>query len=679
MSLKLLGRTIDKVGVIGSGNIGPDIALHFATTLAPFGVQVVVVDVMEAALQAGEAKLTQKVGKLVSKGRWKAERGEAVTGAVVFTSDYGALKGAGLVVEAASENLKIKKKIYDQVERIIAADAVLASNTSHLEPEVIFGGLREPGRALVAHYFFPAERNPVVELAVSPLTNEVTTHFMEVLYEQTGKVPVRLGSRYGFAVNPVFEGVFLAAALLVEEGVADPMQVDAVACKTLGYGVGPFTAMNLCGGNPLTAGALPEYGARVMPWFRCPSILQQATDGDEAWPMAKRGVAVDVPAEVEEKVSRALQGAFFGLVTEVVDGDVIDLGSMELATSTALAVRPPFAAMNKLGVAKALELVKAYAKDHPGFRVPALLEAQAASGEPWKIPVLVRRDEGDGDEGVVAVITLRRPGALNALNTAVFDQLEEHLLAVQADDGIVGAVVTGFGTRAFAAGADIKEQVRIEDTAGLSAKSRRGQVVFSLAENLGKPVVAAMNGLAFGGGLELAMSCTVRIAAGGQKVFVGQPEPKLGVIPGYGGTQRLPRIVGMEAAWPMLRNGDPISSARALEIGLISREVDRPDVVPEAVALCRDLAAGKAKAKPMETGPIGVPDSLPDVDLGHLSRKIDGIQQKVILDGARVSLAEGLELEAAAFGTCGETKDFDIGMKNFIEKGPQNPAAFVHK
>lgn len=674
MSLKLLGRTIDKVGVIGSGNIGPDIALHFATALAPFGVKVVVIDVVEAALRVGEVQLTGKVGKLVSKGRWKAARGEAVTGAVTFTSDYQALEGAGLVVEAASEDLGIKKKIYDQVERIIDADAVLASNTSHLEPEVIFAGLREPGRALVAHYFFPAERNPVVELAVSPLTTEETTHFMEVLYEQTGKIPVRLGSRYGFAVNPVFEGMFLAAALLVEEGVADPVAVDAVACKALGYGVGPFTAMNLCGGNPLTAAALPEYGARVMPWFRCPAILQRATDAGDTWPMAERGVAVDVPAEVEERVSQALLGAFFGLVTEGVDADVIDLGSQELAVSTALAVKPPFAMMNKLGVGRALELVKAYADGHSGFEVPALLEAQAASGEPWKIPVVVRRDEGD-----VAVITLRRPAALNALNTAVFDQLEEHLGAVQADEGLVGAVVTGFGTRAFAAGADIKELVRIENTAGLSAKSRRGQVVFNLAESLGKPVVAAMNGLAFGGGLELAMACTVRIAAAGQRVFVGQPEPKLGVIPGYGGTQRLPRLVGVEAAWPMLRSGEPISSARALEIGLISREVPGPDVVPAAVALCRDLATGKAQVQPIETGPIPVPDSLPDVDLGHLSRKIDEIQQEVILDGARTTLAEGLEIEATAFGVCGETKDFDIGMKNFIEKGPQSPASFVHE
>ncbi len=674
MSLELLGRTIEKVGVIGSGNIGPDIALHFATALAPYEVSVVVVDVAEAALQAGEAKLHKKVGKLVSKGRWKAERGEAVTGAVTFTSDYGALKGAGLVVEAASENLEIKKKIYRQVEGLIGPEAVLASNTSHLEPEVIFAGLQKPGRALVAHYFFPAERNPIVELAVTPMTTEETTVFMELLYEQTGKIPVRLGSRYGFAVNPVFEGMFLAAALLVEEGVADPVQVDAVACKALGYGVGPFTAMNLCGGNPLTAGALPEYGARLMPWFRCPSILQRATDEGESWPMAERGVEVEVPPAVEEKVSQALMGAYFGLVAEVVDADVIDLGSQELAVSTALACKPPFALMNKVGVDKALELVKDYAATHQGFRVPALLEKQAATGKPFDVPVVFRRDDGD-----VAVVTLRRPVALNALNTAVFDQLEAHLQAAQADDGVKGVVITGFGTRAFAAGADIKELVRIEDIAGLSAKSRRGQTVFNLAENLGKPVVAAMNGLAFGGGLELAMSCTVRIAAAGQKVFVGQPEPKLGVIPGYGGTQRLPRLVGLEAAWPLLRNGDPISSARALELGLIMREVPRPQVVSEAVALCRDLAAGKVTAKPMQTGPIPVPDSLPEVDLGHLSKKIDAIQQQVILDGARTTLAEGLELEATAFGTCGETKDFDIGMRNFIEKGPKSPAGFVHE
>ncbi|MFH2007110.1 MAG: enoyl-CoA hydratase-related protein [bacterium] len=673
MSLTVHGRTIEKIGVIGSGQIGPDIALHFATSLAPLGVRVVVVDVAEAALAAGEAKLRKKIEKTVSKGRMKPELGETITGAVTFTTDYAALSGAGLVVEAASEDLLIKKRIYSRLEEILEPDAVLASNTSHLEPEVIFADVKEKGRALVAHYFFPAERNPIVELAVTPETAEETVRLLEVLYEQTGKIPIRLGSRFGFAVNPVFEGMVLASALLVEEGVADPVAVDAVAQKVLGYGVGPFTAMNLCGGNPLTAAALPEYGERVMPWYRCPDILARAVESGDAWPMAPRGSAVEVDPAVEEKVGRALMAAYFGLVTEIVDAGVIDVGGQELAVATALAVKAPFALMNEVGVDEALKLVEEYAAAHDGFRVPELLRAQAASGKPWKIPVVTLRREGD-----VGVITIRRPTALNALNTAVFDQLEEHLQAVGKDNSLVGAVVTGFGTRAFAAGADIKELVTIPDAAGLAAKSRRGQRVFDQAEQLGKPVVAAMNGLAFGGGLELAMACTIRIAAP-QKVFVGQPEPKLGVIPGYGGTQRLPRLVGLAAAWPMLRGGNPISSAQALELGLIAREVAGSELVDEAVALCRELAAGRAEAKPIPTGPIPVPDSLPEVELGHLSRRIDEIQQEVILAGARTSLAEGLELEAQAFGRCVETQDFQIGMKNFIEKGPRSNAGFVHE
>ncbi len=674
MAVTLHGRSIEKIGVIGSGNIGPDIALHFATALGPRGVQVVVVDVAEEALAGGRAKAEKKVDKLAAKGRLKPEKAEAIKGALRFTTDYGALDGAALVVEAASENLDIKQKIYQQLESILADDALLASNTSHLEPEVIFADLAHPERAMVAHYFFPAERNPIVELVSFAETAEPTARFLEAFYEETGKIPVRLGSRYGFAVNPVFEGMFLAAAELVEAGVADPVQVDAVACKALGYGVGPFTAMNLCGGNPLTAGALPEYGKRVMPWYRTPALLADKVAEGGAWPMAKRGEAVDVPAEVEARVTDALLGAYFGLVTEVVDSGIIDVGSQELAVTTALAVKAPFALMNKVGVARALSLVEAYAAAHEGFKVPELLRAQAATGEPFSIPVVYLRKEGN-----VAVITLRRPAALNALNTAVFDQLEAHLDTVAADDSVVGAVVTGFGPKAFAAGADIKELVKIPDAAGLTGKSRRGSLVFRKLETLGKPVVAAMNGLAFGGGCELTLSCTSRIARVGQKVFAAQPEPKLGVIPGYGGTQRLPRIVGLEAAWPLLRTGEPISSARALEIGLIDAEVPAGDLLQVAVKRCQGLADGSVTSSAATEEPIEVPESLPEVDLGHLSRRIDEIQCQVILDGARATLEQGLEIEWTAFGGCFATEDFHIGMKNFIEKGAKSKAEFVHR
>jgi enoyl-CoA hydratase/carnithine racemase len=200
----------------------------------------------------------------------------------------------------------------------------------------------------------------------------------------------------------------------------------------------------------------------------------------------------------------------------------------------------------------------------------------------------------------------------------------------------------------------------------------------ALIENLGKPVVCAMNGLAFGGGNELAMSCTARIAKKGQKVFVGQPEPRLGIIPGAGGTQRFPRLVGIENAWPILRNGNPISSAQAKQIGLIQEEVEG-DLVETAVDWVKNILSGKVHIPPIKKDPIPVPSKLPDVDIGHFSRKIDSLLQKAVLEGAKMTLAEGLNFESKVFGECLLTKDMRIGMDNFLKNGPRVNAPFVHE
>jgi enoyl-CoA hydratase/carnithine racemase len=202
--------------------------------------------------------------------------------------------------------------------------------------------------------------------------------------------------------------------------------------------------------------------------------------------------------------------------------------------------------------------------------------------------------------------------------------------------------------------------------------------VLDLIENLGKPVACAMNGLAFGGGNEIAMACTVRIAKKGQKVFVGQPEPKLGFIPGAGGTQRLPRLIGLEKAWPILRSSNPISSAQAKEIGLIQEEVDG-DLIEAAIGWVRKILSGQVKVPSIPKGPIPIPSKLPEVDIGHLSRKIDSLLQKAILDGAKTTLAEGLKIEAKIFGECFKSQDRKIGIDNFMKNGPRVNANFVHE
>jgi enoyl-CoA hydratase/carnithine racemase len=267
---------------------------------------------------------------------------------------------------------------------------------------------------------------------------------------------------------------------------------------------------------------------------------------------------------------------------------------------------------------------------------------------------------------------------LNALNENVLAQLKDFFADIKKDPKIKGAVLTGFGTRAFVAGADINMLAALKTPAEAEAKCSEDKTVLDFIEELGKPVVCAMNGLAFGGGNELAMVCTARIAAKGQKVFVAQPEPKLGIIPGAGGTQRLPRLVGIENALSILRNATPISSARAKEIGLIQDEAEG-DLIEAAIDLLKKILSGKVSIKPMPKGPIPVPSKLPEVDIGPLSRKIDSLIQKAVLEGAKMTLKDGLKLESKVFGECLTTEDMRIGMDTFLKQGPKVNAPFVHK
>jgi enoyl-CoA hydratase/carnithine racemase len=460
---------------------------------------------------------------------------------------------------------------------------------------------------------------------------------------------------------------------MAEKGLGTVKQIDTIIQKTLGMGVGPFTGHNLAGGNPLTQHGVSIYTSVIMPWFRSPKLLDDYVKTGKSWETAARGETVEYSQEIYEAVSSRVMGAFFGIACEIVETGISNIGDVDLGIEVGLVMNPPFQMMNNVGIKKSLELVEAYAKENPGFKVTEMLKKQAASGKPWKIPVVIREDKGD-----IAIVKIRRPKLLNALNEDVFEQLRANFLDIQKDPKMKGAVLTGFGTRAFVSGADIgmlASQKTAEEGEGACLKNYS---VLDLIENLGKPVACAMNGLAFGGGNEIAMACTVRIAKKGQKVFVGQPEPKLGFIPGAGGTQRLPRLIGSEKAWPILRSSNPISSAQAKEIGLIQEEVDG-DLIEAAIGWVRKILSGQVKIPSIPKGPIPIPSKLPEVDIGHLSRKIDSLLQKAILDGAKTTLAEGLKIEAKIFGECFKSQDRKIGIDNFMKNGPRVNANFVHE
>jgi enoyl-CoA hydratase len=242
-------------------------------------------------------------------------------------------------------------------------------------------------------------------------------------------------------------------------------------------------------------------------------------------------------------------------------------------------------------------------------------------------------------DAAIALVTINRPKVLNALNAATLDELQHAVLDLGQDASIRAVILTGAGDKSFVAGADINE-LAVQTPTSAREHALKGQRLFDAIEGLGKPVIAAINGYALGGGCELAMACTLRVAADTAKL--GQPEVSLGLIPGYAGTQRLPRLVGKGKAMEMILTGTPISADEARRIGLVNRVVPAADLAAEARKLAAQLAAG---------APIAV------------RYIIDAINR-----GTEMPFADGCQYEAALFGLVASTDDMREGTTAFLGK-----------
>jgi enoyl-CoA hydratase len=241
----------------------------------------------------------------------------------------------------------------------------------------------------------------------------------------------------------------------------------------------------------------------------------------------------------------------------------------------------------------------------------------------------------------IAFVTINRPEKLNALNQKVMSELRACFENLRDDGETRAVILTGSGEKSFVAGADISE-LAVQTPVGGKEMSLNGQRTLDLIEDLGKPVIAAVNGFALGGGCELAMACTLRIAS--ENARFGQPEVKLGIIPGYAGTQRLPRLVGKGRALELVLTGEPISAQEAYRIGLANQVVPLKDLLATAESLARKI---------MANGPLAVRFAM-----------------EAINHGMEMTEAEGQFLEATLFGLCCTTQDKNEGTRAFLEKRP---------
>ena len=241
----------------------------------------------------------------------------------------------------------------------------------------------------------------------------------------------------------------------------------------------------------------------------------------------------------------------------------------------------------------------------------------------------------------IAYVTVNRPQKMNALNHAAIQELAGCFTRISEATDARGVILTGAGEKAFVAGADINELAALTP-AEARESALHGQALMNRIEHLGKPVVAAVNGFALGGGCELAMACTLRIASDNARF--GQPEVKLGIIPGYAGTQRLPRLVGKGRALEMILLGEPINAGEAWRIGLVNQVVSLPELIPAAEKVIRKILAN---------GPVAVRYAL-----------------EAVHRGMEMAEAGGEQLEASLFGLCCATEDMKEGTQSFLEKRP---------
>ncbi|MBM4130381.1 hypothetical protein FJ250_05050 [bacterium] len=658
------------VGVIGSGSIGPDLAYGFVSALAQVAgsqdpqSRVFLLDIRQEALDAGVARIRGYVDKGVARGKLAPQAAEAMLARLAPTLAMRDLAPCDYVLEAATEDLAIKKVILAELEGIVRDDCLIGFATSGLPRAQIAAGAKRPERCFVNHPFFPAWRALPIEIVLSG--DEALGARMLATLETLGKVPVVTADVPCFAADDIFCNYCAEAARLLVEGVATPWQIDRIVDEAIGGG-GPFNVMDLTRGNLLNVKCckLMQEAPTGSVWFAPPAVF--STQANTPWlDQANPGDARCDPATAQVVLDRIL-AVLLGRTLFVADQGICEPGDLNWLTRNALGFSQGLLDLaEQLGADRVHQLCADYAAANPGFAVPRSVRDR-------KLPDFRRHVKVDRADGL-AVVTIKRPEVLNALNERTMQELSAALDELEKDAAVRGLVLTGY--RGTLAGADINELAALPSPELAAAKCRRGHAVLRRLEAFPKPVVAAVDGPVLGGGAEIAMACHARVA--GRGLMLGQPEVNLGIIPGYGGTQRLPRLVGLERACDLLRSARTITAQEACAWGWAAGE-PADDPLAAARALLEGHLSGQAPLRRLDPSPLAVPAVLPAADIDHRSRAIDRILTDVIRAGLARPLEEGLEVEAEGFARCKRTLDYDIGMGNFIQNGPRVPAVFLHE
>lgn len=648
-----------EVAVIGAGTIGPDIAYYLKSSRPE--CRLILVDIVEKQLKKAEERINGYIQKALDKKKMKPENATAVAENIVYTTDYEDLKNADLVIEAATENLDIKRKIVDMIEDIVREDTIITSNTSSIPAERIFAEARLPSRTTITHFFAPAWRNPAVEVITWNGVDQSIVDYLRWMFCITGKVPFVSRDKLCFILNRIFENWCNDAVLLLDENIT-ARKVDQVSQEFVA--AGPFFVLNMTSGNLIIAETntqkMLEEGEHYKPSYLLRSV--------NTWLALNPGEKEEVEPQTADVVRNNLLGVLFSQSFDIINKGIGTLEDLNLGCVIGLGFRKgPFDIMRDLGEEKTKEVISGFQKKRPGM--PGI-EEDYSRYQNFKRSILV--DEIDG----VKIITIRRPHMMNALNDEVNAEILEVLKENESNPSIKGFVITGYGDQAFCAGAEIGKFTEVLGDFEASVQySRDCSQLLRYLDSSPKPVVAAINGIALGGGFELAVRCHKLVAA--EKAWFQLPEVTLGILPGIGG------IVVPYRRWPegsktfhnMIRQAARLPAKEAFELGVVSAlEDDYFSLIQKAVQEVQEMAGKpipRIPDKPVNIAPLE-PLETPKAGKLQLSKEVVDIIDKTIQEAAsQPSFEEALEVNYKASGEVACTESAREGISAFIEK--RNP------
>jgi enoyl-CoA hydratase/3-hydroxyacyl-CoA dehydrogenase len=634
-----------KAAVVGAGTMGGQIA----QTIAAAGIPVVLKDIDDALVQAGldEARnVTQgQVGKLVERGKITAEQGEAQIAEILArihgTTSYAGFGEVDLVIEAVPERMEIKQSVFAELDAATPGHAILASNTSSLSITEIGEATLRPEKVVGFHYFYPASIMPLIEIVEGEETSAETVAAAITFAQAIRKQPITCVEVPGFVVNRILNsGISEVWREQEQKGLSIKLIDEGVGAAGV-VPVGPYYLVNLLGLDTVLHVAehlVESYGEER---FYVPKSMQKLvangklgakTGGDGFYdPQGEPNVPGDNEPDVAELVELLSLKTFLEACLVLEEGVAthrdIDFGMMAGAgLDPRRGLLPPFMKADSEGLDTVLERMESAQERHgERFTPPTILRRLVAQGrlgqksgqgfyaypqadaeQPAEVVKLETRADG------VAIAWLAN-GQMNSISPQMVEDLQKVWSKVKGSN-VRALVIASSNPFLYCAGADIKAFTTMDESSG-AALIDGAHALFREFESNGIVTIAAVNGLAFGGGCELAMACDVRIAA--RSAIFGQPEIKLGIIPGFGGTQRLPRLVGENKALEMNLVGDPILADEAFELGLANRLVEDHELFDTALQWARKLA-GQA---PLAVAQIKRVSAAGDLDEGIEAEK----------------------------------------------------------